>query len=351
MITISLCMIVKNEEHFLRRCLDSVANLCDEIIIVDTGSTDSTKSIALEYTDKVYDFTWENDFSAARNFAFSKATMDYIYSADADEYLDEENIHQFSLLKEHMVPEIEIVQMMYNTISSNTVLNLKKEYRPKLFKRLRTFTWIDPIHEQVRLDPVVFDSDIVITHDPQSDHSARDFSIYQLAIERDGSLSPNVFNMMLTELYKCGTAFDFAKMSEYIKEIRDTLEDSPLRDATTAALCRSYRLNEYTDNLLTVAADKPASESCSEVLLELGLYYMDASKYTTAIEYFEMAAFSSTPVLDIHAGGDFPLKAIMDCCDILIAIDSPEKGSFEAKKATVASLLSEWKEPEEEIIE
>lgn len=95
MITISLCMIVKNEERLLARCLDSVADLMDEIIIVDTGSTDQTKEIAARYTDKIYDFEWVQDFSAARNFAFSKATKEYIYSADADEVLDEENREVF----------------------------------------------------------------------------------------------------------------------------------------------------------------------------------------------------------------------------------------------------------------
>ena len=78
MITISLCMIVKNEEKILRRCLDSVADLVDEIVIVDTGSQDETKRIAAEYTKFVYDFQWVDDFSAARNFAFSKATQEYI---------------------------------------------------------------------------------------------------------------------------------------------------------------------------------------------------------------------------------------------------------------------------------
>ena len=75
MATISLCMIVKNEEQVLARCLDSVADLMDEIIIVDTGSTDRTKEIAARYTDQIYDFAWIGDFSAARNFSFSKATM------------------------------------------------------------------------------------------------------------------------------------------------------------------------------------------------------------------------------------------------------------------------------------
>ena len=68
MVTISLCMIVKNEEAVLRRCLDSLADIADEIIIADTGSTDHTKDIALEYTCNVYDYKWTGDFASARNF-------------------------------------------------------------------------------------------------------------------------------------------------------------------------------------------------------------------------------------------------------------------------------------------
>ena len=74
---ISLCMIVRNEEAVLGRCLDSVADLVDEIILADTGSTDRTKAIAAEYAAKVYDFPWCDDFSAARNFAVSQAVGDY----------------------------------------------------------------------------------------------------------------------------------------------------------------------------------------------------------------------------------------------------------------------------------
>lgn len=70
--TISLCMIVKNEEAVLARCLDSIADLMDEIIIIDTGSTDRTKEIAAHYTSKIYDYKWTNNFSAARNFSFPR---------------------------------------------------------------------------------------------------------------------------------------------------------------------------------------------------------------------------------------------------------------------------------------
>ena len=74
MITISLCMIVKNEEDVLARCLSSVQGAVDQIVVVDTGSTDHTKEIAARYTDDVYDFSWVDDFAAARNFSFSKSS-------------------------------------------------------------------------------------------------------------------------------------------------------------------------------------------------------------------------------------------------------------------------------------
>ena len=91
MATISLCMIVKNEERVLERCLECLKDIVDEMIIVDTGSTDSTKEIAKKYTDKIYDFEWIKDFSAARNYSLSFATKDYIYCADADEVIEPED--------------------------------------------------------------------------------------------------------------------------------------------------------------------------------------------------------------------------------------------------------------------
>ncbi|MBI2656740.1 glycosyltransferase family 2 protein, partial [Candidatus Woesearchaeota archaeon] len=88
--TISLCMIAKNEEKFLEQCLNSVKDIVDEIIIVDTGSTDKTKDIAKKFNAKVYDFKWIDDFSAARNESIKHAAKDWILVLDADEILDEE---------------------------------------------------------------------------------------------------------------------------------------------------------------------------------------------------------------------------------------------------------------------
>jgi glycosyltransferase involved in cell wall biosynthesis len=85
--TISCCMIVKNEDAYLEKCLESIKDYVDEIIIVDTGSTDKTVEIAGRYTDKVYFHPWEGNFSRARNQALSYATCDWIFQIDGDEEL------------------------------------------------------------------------------------------------------------------------------------------------------------------------------------------------------------------------------------------------------------------------
>ncbi len=81
-------MIVKNEQDNLPACLRSVAGLFDEIIVVDTGSTDRTREIAAEFGARVFDFVWVNDFAAARNAALARATGDYAFWLDADDVID-----------------------------------------------------------------------------------------------------------------------------------------------------------------------------------------------------------------------------------------------------------------------
>ena len=220
MISISMCMIVKNEQDILARCLDSYAGTYDELIIVDTGSTDNTKEIAAHYTDKIYDFEWINDFSAARNFAFSKAGCDYIFSADADEVLDDTNNYALRELKHMLLPEIDIVQMYYvNASEYNSVYNAHKELRPKLFKRLRPFTWISPIHETVRLTPIVYDSDIEILHMQVGDHSKRDFSTYFKAFEKGIHIEDYVVTMLCKELLISGEDSDFIAFRNIFENI------------------------------------------------------------------------------------------------------------------------------------
>ena len=113
--TISVCMIVKNEEDVLDRALRSVQDIADEIIIVDTGSTDRTKKIAEKYTDQVYDFVWCNDFSKARNYSFSKATKDYCMWLDADDVILDKDREGLLELKKTLPEDTSVVMMKYNT--------------------------------------------------------------------------------------------------------------------------------------------------------------------------------------------------------------------------------------------
>ena len=343
MVSISLCMIVKNKESILERCLDSLHGLMDEIIIVDTGSTDNTKQVALKYTNQVYDFSWCDDFAAARNFSFSKATKDYIYAPDADEVLDETNRRRFLMLKSALLPEIEIVTMKYITPSEyNTVQNAACDIRPKLYKRLRTFTWINPVHETVRLDPVVYDSDIEIQHLPQGFHGKRDFTIFKRSFEKNGMLPANIVTMYAKELLKCGTQEDFSDAAPFFEM---EYQNHPSEEST-CVLARYYRQKGQSDKFFSVALKNVATNGCSEICCELGAYYMAKKDFEEASLWYYNAAFEVSPVLDIETGGVIPLSALADCYDKLADIkqasyDSlpPQShGRFNADLDTINSL-------------
>ena len=100
MSTLTLSMIVKNEEKYLRDCLESVKNIVNEIVIVDTGSTDKTKDIAKNYNAKIIELEWQNDFSFARNIALKNSTCDWILYLDADERLNENSLNEIKKLTE-----------------------------------------------------------------------------------------------------------------------------------------------------------------------------------------------------------------------------------------------------------
>ena len=308
MVEISLCMIVKNEEKVLARCLDSIVDLMDEVIIVDTGSTDGTKEIAARYTDQIYDFEWVQDFSAARNFAFSKATKEYIYTADADEVLDSENHKRFAELKQVLLPEIEMVQMKYgNQLSHGTAYNFDEEYRPKLFRRLREWTWIEPVHEQVRLDPVVFDSDIVITHKPHDNHAKRDFSVFQRQIMAGKPISKRLHHMYAMELYISGDAEDLAEAEPFFAaSATDPTRSMDEVKEAACVVCRSARMRGDSHTLLKMSLKDLLTEGSSEMCYELGEYFLAMGDREEAAMWYYNAMHETQSILNIHTSTDWP---------------------------------------------
>lgn len=345
MATISLCMIVKNEEAVLTRCLDSIADLMDEIIIVDTGSTDRTKELAAKYTNKIYDFKWTSDFSAARNFSFSKATMEYIYTADADEILDDVNRERFLRLKSALLPELEIVQMKYVTETEfDTVLNAQKEYRPKLFKRLRTFTWVDPIHETVRLNPVIFDSDIEILHRPQSLHSKRDFSIFIKAFEHDGQFSPKIRTMYAKELLKTGDKKDFMDAKPIFRMILENELSDDARKEASCVLARVYRLEDNKNEFFKLTMKDMLTTPCAEICYELGTYFAAQRDYEEAVLWYYNAAYETESILDVHTSGDLPLLGLTECYEMLLADEKAKVPSNTALIIQYEVMLDKYRE-------
>lgn len=314
MSTISLCMIVKNESHLLQRCLESLHDLMDEIIIVDTGSTDNTKEIALNYTAHVYDYVWQNDFSDARNFAFSKAKMEYIYTADADEYLDDVNRERFAKLKKCLLPEIEIVQMYYVTPDRfNTTSNFSKEYRPKLYRRLREFFWIDAIHETIRLDPVVFESEIEIQHLPESLHTGRDFEIFRQIFTSEGELSPKLHSMYAKELLISGTKDDvLSSMDIFCSTLQNSL-DINMQQEAACVLAIAYHAEQRTEDFFATALQLIFRYPCSEIAYEIALYFLQKEKYTDAITWFQTAIHELLPVIDVRRSGNLALFGLSEC--------------------------------------
>jgi GT2 family glycosyltransferase len=189
-ITISLCMIVRNEEAVLARCLDCVKEIADEIIIVDTGSTDNTKEIARRYTELIFDFEWIDDFAAARNFAFNHATKEYILWLDADDVISEDDRTKFLALKQTLDPFIDSVTMNYNLAFDQYGNVTTSNRRNRLVKRSNHFQWIGAVHEYLAVYGQIMDSDVAITHKSEWHDSNRNLNIYEKRLAAGESFSP-----------------------------------------------------------------------------------------------------------------------------------------------------------------
>lgn len=147
---ISLTMIVRNESGHLADCLESIKNAVDEIIIVDTGSTDDTVSIAERYTPNVYSFPWNNDFSVARNFAIKQASGDWILALDADEEVQCQDPFSFhSLISREKDKEAFLLPLL-NPITESTE-EYNTFYVLRLFRNNGTYQYVGRIHEQVSI--------------------------------------------------------------------------------------------------------------------------------------------------------------------------------------------------------
>lgn len=143
---LTVSMIVKNEEKKLKKCLDSIKDAADEIVIVDTGSTDDTIKIAEEYKARIFHFGWQNDFSAARNYALSKSTCSWILYIDADEVLPSSSLQELKTLIGK--DEAAGFKCTVKSIDSQHGRNNSMQY-VRLFKYTEGIKFQGKVHEQI----------------------------------------------------------------------------------------------------------------------------------------------------------------------------------------------------------
>lgn len=292
---LSLCMIVKNEEKNLKSCLSKVAPFIDEIIIVDTGSTDATKTVAEEFTDKIYEFRWCDDFSKARNFSIEKASNDWILVLDADEYImefDKESVSSFiqNSINQKNVGRIKLLNVIEDS------LGIKKyiERVSRLFNR-KHFQYKGIIHEQIT--PIIECSYETLEVDIFANH----IGYTKEELKRTNKLNRNIelLNIaMKNDLNDSYILYQLGKSYFVIKDYNKAI----IYFEKTLLLKPDFKLEYVSDLVETYGYSLINSNRFSEALLleqwvdiynnipdfhfVLGLIYMNNAKFIQAIESF-----------------------------------------------------------------
>ncbi len=229
MATLSLCMICKNEEAVLGRVLGAASSFCDELIVVDTGSTDNTVELAKSYGAKVYDFAWVDDFAAARNYSFSKATGDWILWLDADDVLTSEALECFKAMKARLdTLEADVIMTPY----AYGELALQRE---RVLRRSLNPVWQGRIHECIPTsdERIIIAPELVVTHAPTDAHEVRkegrNLQIFKQYIDIQ-TASIHELNLYGSELHKAGESEEAVKafrryLEIYPKDKRDVFDE------------------------------------------------------------------------------------------------------------------------------
>ncbi|GGD89555.1 glycosyltransferase [Paenibacillus nasutitermitis] len=287
-VTVSLCMIVRNEEQSLGRCLSSIGKLVDEIIIVDTGSADQTIEIAKEYTEHVYDFPWVNDFSKARNYAFSLASKEYILWLDADDVLLPRDAEAFSKLVGTLGRDTDAVSMPYHLgfdTDGNVTASLR---RNRLVKRERSFRWIGAVHEYLEVDGKIAESDIAVTHDRKHSDSSRNLHIYEQREEKGELFNARDLYYYANELADHDLHERAILKYEQFLQHPEGVRENKINACGRAgdALHALGRTDEAKKKVMqSFAYSLPRAENCCR----LGFYHIAEENFEEAIVWYKQA--------------------------------------------------------------
>ena len=295
---ISLCMIVKNEAHQLGELLDQVKDAVDEIIIVDTGSEDNTVEIAKNYTPLVFSFPWQDDFSAARNFALDHAHGDYFLWLDADDRLPKESVKKLELLKKYFDGE---------TFFLFILEDFKKEEVHSRFYQVRCAPLRKNIRFRYRIHEELLSSlteagykgattDIVIRH-----HGYDDPDILRLKMERNLRLLLKDFDLRHHNadytLLLANSYIYFERFDKAASVLRNYIEKYSFNTGSRIALGEIYQLlgyieatrNNKTDAIRWLIRAEAVEELGKAELYKLGCLYESMGELGRALRSFQLA--------------------------------------------------------------
>lgn len=289
MSTISLAMIVKNEEDVLARCLDSVQSIVDEIIIVDTGSSDQTIAIAKRYSDKVFSYAWKDDFADARNYAFSLATMEYTMWLDADDVIPEKEAQKLLELKKSLSSETDLVMMKYHTGFDAQGHPNFTYYRERLMKTSQHYRWEGVIHEAITPRGNLLYSDIAIVHkkvkptDPD-----RNLHVFEQLIHKGQLLSPREQYYYARELYYHQRYHDAIQQFTLFLNGHKGWVENCIDACRLKSECQKM-IGRTEDALHSLFQSFLYDVPRAETLCAIGAIFVEQQQYHLAIYWYEQA--------------------------------------------------------------
>lgn len=309
MATISLCMIVKNEERTLGRVLECASSFCDEIIVVDTGSTDRTVEIALAAGAYVQHYKWTDDFAAARNYAFSFATGDWILWLDADDALSAQSIAVAHDIKANLLPTTaaDAVFLPYNyayDADGNCVLTQTRE---RFLRRSAGPVWSGKIHETCQTPSGTWNvcHEMVVEHRPAPDDmprkEGRNLRIFEQYIDVETCSLRELF-LYGGELQAAGRLLDAAAVYErYLTRYPVGMRDHHDEKYTVFIKCaESYRAAGRLDDAMRIAGLGVVwAGDRAEAYGVLGMAHYTAGHFAAAFPAFLAAAACKKPT---HGG-------------------------------------------------
>jgi glycosyltransferase involved in cell wall biosynthesis len=205
-VTLSLAMIVKDEEALIARVLDSAAPVCDEMVVIDTGSSDATPKIAAEHGATVHEVPWRDDFATARNASFAWCNCDWILWLDADDVLPEESRQIISGLKGWLHDGLDVVVGLYHYDIAEDGTVLLQTNRERLIRRESGLRWEGKIHEVIPIptERSTYVPDLVIKHRPDRALRTRNTDRNLRILEKEvatGHARPRTLFYYANELY------------------------------------------------------------------------------------------------------------------------------------------------------